>query len=529
MSTQEFKVAARTDLAPGEMKQLKAGETEILLARHEDEFFATAAYCTHYGAPLAQGVLSGKRVVCPWHHACFDVSNGDQMEPPGCDSLPAFEVSVRGEDIFVKLPDDAPATRMVAMQQRDEQDKRCYVIAGGGAAGQYAAEALRAEGYQGRILMISQDKDYPYDRVNCSKEYLQDEAPEEWMPLRDAGFYQDHGIELMIATTIHELNTHEKKIHLQNGDTISYDKVLICTGGTARKPDMKGAALDNVFTLRSLQDSSQIQKAGKQAKKAVVIGSSFIGMESAWSLSKLGCEVTVVSPEKVPFADKWGEEVGKMLQKQHEDNGISFRLENKVSSLEGNVKVERVRLENGETLEADLVLVGIGVYPATGFIKGLNLAEDGGIVVDDKLQAAEDVYAAGDIAHFPYKGTNTRIEHWRLACQHGRLAGGNMAGKNKAYESVPFFWTAQQGLQIRYLGYAPEYDRMVVDGSISEQAFIAYYIKEGRVEAALSINRDKEMAALHELIRMDCVPPVKDLEKHQIDLVQHLKEANGII
>lgn len=528
MSLQEFKIARRNELNPGEMKQLKAGETEILLARHQDEFFATAAHCTHYGAPLVQGVLSGKRVVCPWHHACFDVSTGDQMEPPGCDSLPSFEVEVRGEDIFVKVPDDAPAQRTVAMQPRDEKDEQLFVIAGGGTAAQYAAEALRAQGYQGRILMISKDKDYPYDRVNCSKEYLQGEAPEEWMPLRDAGFYEEHGIELMLETTIKELDADKKMIHLQNGESISYDKVLICTGGAVRKLDIDGMELDNVFTLRSLQDSSHIQQSAKQAQKVVVIGSSFIGMESAWSLSKLGCEVIVVSPEKVPFASKWGAEVGAMLKKLHEDNGISFRLESQVKSLEGNGKIEQVNLQDGDSLDADLVLVGIGVDPATDFIKGLPKAEDGSIVVDEKLYAGKDVYAAGDVARFPYKGTDARIEHWRLACQHGRLAGENMAGKEKAYESVPFFWTAQHGLQIRYVGYTPGYDRIIVDGNISEQQFIAYYVKDGVVKAALGIKRDQEMAALNELIRMDRVPAVKDLEKHQIDLVQHLKQVNAI-
>lgn len=528
MSTQKYKVATREALSPGEMKQLKAGETEILLARHEDEFFATAAHCTHYGAPLAEGVLSGKRVICPWHHACFDVSTGDQTEPPGCDSLPRFEVSVSGEDVYVSVPEDAPAQRMVAMKKRSESSEQLYAIIGGGAAGQYAAEALRAEGYQGRILMISQDKDLPYDRVNCSKEYLQGEAPAAWMPLRDTGFYEEYSIELMMDTTVKELDADQKKIQLLNGEVISYDKALICTGGAARKLDIAGADLENVFTLRSMQDSSQIQEAAKEAKKVVVIGSSFIGMEGAWSLSKLGCDVTVVSPEKVPFASKWGEEVGAMLKKKHEENGIKFKLETKVKSFDGDNKVKRVKMENGDSLETDMVLVGVGVDPATAFVKGIDLAQDGGIVVDDQLRAAKDLYAAGDVAHFPYKGDDARIEHWRLACQHGRLAGENMAGKEKAYTSVPFFWTAQQGLQIRYIGYTPDYDRIVVDGNIGEQDFIAYYVRDGLVKAALGINRDKEMAALHELIRLDRVPPVKDLEKQQVNLLQHLHEVNKL-
>ena len=525
MSIQEFKVASRHDLSPGEMKQVKAGEKDILLARDQDEFFATAAFCSHYGAPLEQGVLNGKRVICPWHHACFDVSNGNQLEPPGCDSLPSFLVEVRGDDIYVNVPEDAPSTRTLNMEKRDQQDKRTFVIAGGGAAAQHAAESLRAEGYQGRILMISLEDTAPYDRVNCSKEYLQGEAPEEWMPLRDHDFYKNHDIEVMTQTRITELDTDSKTITLHNGDTVAYDKALVCTGGKAKKLPIDGMNLENVFTLRSLKDSSRIQEAAKNAKRAVVIGSSFIGMEGAWSLLELGCQVTVVSPEEVPFANKWGNEVGKMLKTLHEKNSVSFHLQSKVKELQGNGKVEQVILDNGKSLEADLVLAGVGVEPATDFIKGLSLAEDGGIQVNEQLYAGKDVYAAGDIAYFPYKNQPVRIEHWRLAGQHGLLAGANMAGKNKAYESVPFFWTAQHGLQMRYVGYVEEYDRMIVDGSIEEQEFMAMYIQDGMVKAALGINRDKDMAALEELIRIDRVPPVKDLEKHQIDLQQHLKDT----
>ena len=528
MSIQEYKVASQQELEPGEMKQLKAGDTDILLARHQDDFFATAAFCTHYGAPLVDGVLNGKRVVCPWHHACFNVETGTQTEPPGCDSLPSFEVIVRGDDVYVKVPDDAPAMRMEEMHEPDPENQEVYVIIGGGAAGQYAAEALRTEGFAGRIMMISKDQDHPYDRVNCSKEYLQGEAPQEWMPLRDASFYEEHGIELRTATTVSELDADHQTIQLQDGEQIKYDKALVCTGGAAIQPNLEGADLNNVFTLRSLQDSTHIQEAGKKAKKAVVVGSSFIGMEGAWSLSKLGCEVTVVSPEAVPFADKWGTEVGKMLKKLHEENGVKFSLGTKANRLIGDQKVTSVGLDNGETLEADLVLFGVGVRPATSFIKGLSLKEDGGIQVDEKLHAGKQVYAAGDIAHFPYKSEESRIEHWRLACQHGRLAGKNMAGKEQPYESVPFFWTGQHGLQMQYVGYAPTYDRMVVDGDIEQKDFIAYYISDGIVKAALGANRDKDMAALEELMRMDRLPPVKDLEKHQIDLVQHLHAVHGM-
>jgi NADPH-dependent 2,4-dienoyl-CoA reductase/sulfur reductase-like enzyme/nitrite reductase/ring-hydroxylating ferredoxin subunit len=525
MPTQEAKVAHFDDLSNGQMKEVAVGERKLLLARHQDQYYATAAHCTHYGAPLAQGALNGKRVVCPWHHACFDITNGDQMEPPGCDSLPRFETEVRGDEVFVKVPEDAPEQRMVDMTRAAAGDQRTWAIIGGGAAAQYAAEAMRASGFTGRITMISRDKDYPYDRVNCSKAYLQAQAPEEWMPLRSPDFYETYDIDLLIETEVQELDVNRKTIKTKQGETITYDKVLICTGGQPRQLDIPGKDLENVYTLRSLSDSSALQQAARNVQKAVVVGSSFIGMEGAWSLAELGCEVTVVTPETLPFAGKWGEEAGHMMKALHEEKGIRFVTGVHVSKINGNARAEGVTLDNGKSLKAGLVLLGVGVSPATSFIRGLELAEDGGIRVDETLHAGQDVYAAGDIAHFPYKGESVRIEHWRLACQHGRLAGENMTGPAKAYEGVPFFWTAQQGAQIRYLGYAPDFDRVIINGDMQERSFIAFYVKDGIVKAALGLGRDKEMAALHELIRMDRVPPVKDLDKHQIDLEQHLREV----
>ena len=367
----EHAVARADDLKDGEMKQVKAGETDVLLARVGGAYHALHAYCTHYGAPLAEGVLSGDRLVCPWHHACFQVTTGRQLEPPGMDGLPRFETRMEDGEVIVRLPDAPEERRVAEMARRDEADGRTFVVLGAGAAGAYAVEAMREAGFAGRVVMITGEADLPYDRVNGSKEYLQGEAPESSMPLRSPGFYAERDIEVLTGRAVTEADVEAKTLTFEDGDQIKYDQLLVCTGGRVRTLDVPGADLEGVHTLRSLRDSRQLREKAKAASRVVVVGSSFIGMEGAWSLGTLGPEVVVVSPEAVPFAKLWGERVGRVLRKLHEENNVRFRLGEKVARLEGDGHVERVVLEGGDALDADLVLVGIGVDPATDVLRGV--------------------------------------------------------------------------------------------------------------------------------------------------------------
>ncbi len=523
MSYQEAAVAHINDLNDGEMKQVSVGDTDILLSKVNGNFYAVHGHCTHYGAPLAKGALHGNRVTCPWHHACFDVTTGQHLDPPGMDSLPQYEVYIQGDQVYVRLPEEAAESETPRLSKQQNTD-RTIVIVGGGTAGVYAAQALRMEGFTGKIIMITQEDDLPYDRPNCSKDYLQDKAPAEWMPLRDESFYQDHDIEVWRQKVVDRLDARQKTISFKDGSTLSFDTALICTGGKVKTLSVPGVTLKNVFTLRSLKDSSTIREVAKGIKKVVIVGSSFIGMESAWSLQKLGCEVTVVSPESIPFAKVWGERVGTLIRQLHEKNGVKFQMESKVEKIEGDTKAERVILDNGNALPAGLVLIGIGVEPATGFVEGVEQAKDGGIKVDAYLQAVPEVYAAGDVAQFPYDGHPVRIEHWRVACQQGRWAGKNMAGKEEPFEKVPFFWTAQQGVNIRYVGHVKDYDRIIYDGKVEEQKFIAYYIKDGAIKAALGINRDTEMAAIEALMLDKQLPSPDEVEASKMDWLAKLKE-----
>lgn len=525
MSNREKRIAHVDELQDGDMKQINVDDHEILLAKVDGRFHALSAHCTHYGAPLAKGALSRDRIVCPWHHASFELASGDQLEAPGLDSLACFTVAVKENDVFIELPNEIAPQRLVKMAQRDKNDQRCYMVLGAGAAGEYAVEALRQAGFTGRIVLISQENTVSYDRTKCSKTFLQKKAQDEGMPLRSSTFYQQHDIELMTGRQVDRVDTRDKTLLFRDGNSLGFDKLILCTGSRPRGLGIPGSDLEEVYTLRSWADSQALREVAQKTKQAVVVGASFIAMEVVWSLRSLGLEVTVVAPDTVPFEKIFGSEIGYMLQAEHAKNGVQFQLGTKVKAIDGNDQVTGVTLENDIQLPADLVVIGIGVSPATDFIEGVELAEDGGVIVDEYLQAADDIYAAGDIAQYPdwITGKPMRIEHWRVACQQGRIAGFNAAGDETPYRSVPFFWTAQFGVKLRYVGHASQWDDMIVDGDIEQQTFIAYYVKDGRVLAAAGVNRDQEMAALQELLRRDLLPEADKLKSPSFDVMNLLK------
>ena len=524
MSLTEFKVAKVNDLKDGEMKVVSVGEDKkILLTRIAGNYSALGASCTHYGAPLAEGVLCNGVIMCPWHHACFNAETGDLIDPPARDSLPKYETKIIGDDVIVMLPDELQSSRASEMSKPDPADKRNYFIIGGGASGNAAAQALREGGYKGKITIITQEARIPYDRPNLSKDYLSGEAQPEWMPLRDIEFYESNGIEILFGKKVEKVDISKKEIRIADNNILKYDKMLLATGGTPRTLNIPGSDLKNIFYLRSFDDCDKIIEASKKISKAVVIGASFIGMEVAYHLKERKLDVTVVAPEDVPFKNILGNEVGNLIRKLQEDHDVKFKLSSQVSKFEGDEKVKFVILSNGEKIESDLVVIGIGVKPATDFIKGLDLEKDGSIKVNEYLQVTEDVYASGDIATFPYNGNNIRVEHWRLAEQQGRVAGFNMADKKIKFNKQPFFWTAHAGLNIRYVGNAKEWDDTITWGNINSKEFIIFLIKNNKVTAAIGNNRDTEMAAIEQLMLNNKMPPAGELRK-EIDLVKLASE-----
>lgn len=519
-------VANLNDLQDG-VRQVTVGKTDVLLVRSLGKYYAVGAYCTHYQAPLAEGVLSGNHIVCPWHNAYFDITTGSQQEPPGLDSLLTYQVRVEGENIIVTVPESSGHRQPTMAEYNPELDQRTFVILGAGAAGIHAAETLRVAGYQGRIVMATADDRLPYDRTWLSKDYFTGKVTSDQLPLRSPEFFQNHNIEVLLKKQAVCVDAIAKTITFADEDKLSYDALLLATGGKPRQLDVTGKDLQNIFTLRSFSDIEKILAAAGQAKQAVVIGSSFIGMETASGLRQKGLAVTVVSPDSLPFKKILGEEIGKVFQQVHESNGVSFKLGRKVTEIVGDGKVETVILDNGDRLDADLVVVGIGVQPATEFLQGVELnPKDQSVPVNEYLQATDSLYAAGDIASFPDWRTSesTRIEHWRIAAQHGRIAAYNMAGKPVKFKGVPVFWTMQFQFPLRYVGHAEDWDEIIFNGDLQKQEFIAFYVKDNQVLAAASSQRDTETAAICELLRLNQMPSPEKLRNSDLDLIALLQQ-----
>ncbi len=519
-----FKKIAKTgDLKNGEMKSFKIDdEHNALLCRINDEFFAVGASCTHYGAPLEEGVLKGDTIICPWHHACFNAKNGDLLEPPAMDALPVFELKIDGESIQINVPDEIESSRLPGMVKKDSStDNRTFVILGAGASAYSAAQSMRENGFRGNIVMVTKENRKPYDRPNLSKDYLAGNSEPEWMPLRPDDFFEEYGIEIRQTVSIRGVDFQKKQVSFDNNENLKYDKLLIATGGIPNQLNVKGSDLENIFYLRSFDDADRIIASLKDSKNAVVIGAGFIAMETAHSLTERKINVTVIAPVKVPFERNFGKEIGGLFRKEHEKNGVVFKLESKVKEFKGAEKVQSVLLESGEEVKTDLVIVGIGVRPATGFLNGAELMDDKSLKTDAFLKVRENVYASGDIASFPdfRTGNHIRIEHWRLAEQLGRTAGANMAGKEIRFSGVPFFWTQQSGMNLRYVGYVKDWDEILIDGNIADKKFIAYYIKNNSVMAAAGLNRDKEMDAVHLLMKEQKLPEVEALRDNSADIL----------
>ena len=547
------RVASTSDLADGEMRQVSADGTDVLLSRVDGAYHACTAFCTHYGAPLATGLLDGTTVVCPWHHAAFDVTSGALCQPPALDALRTFEVRVEGDDVLVRVPADADAHgKGVAYRDSDGEepamagaetgsDDRLFLLVGGGAAAQACAEHLRALGYRGRLVMVTRETRPPYDRTALSKGYLAGATPDAGLPLRDGAFYERHGIEIWTDRTVTGLDPERKRAAFANGEAVEYDAALVATGGTPRRLDVPGGDLRGVHLLRSWEDAKTLRDRAEGARSVAIVGSSFIGMEAASSLSGDGRHVTVIGRESAPFENVLGARVGRVFQRAAEDKGVAFRLGADVERIEtvhaegGAGGPTRLRVVTGAgPVEADLVLTGVGVRPATAFLEGEAFRrDDGGLVTDAGLRVAPCLYAAGDVAAVPGNTPDSepaRIEHWRLAQQHGRAAAASMLAEHdptlseRAFDDVPFFWSGQFGVSLRYVGHAEAWDEVIVDGSLDGRDFWAAYVVGGAVRALAAVGRDRDAVAFHRLMAWAAVPP-PDAFRDGLDLQARLAEA----
>jgi NADPH-dependent 2,4-dienoyl-CoA reductase/sulfur reductase-like enzyme/nitrite reductase/ring-hydroxylating ferredoxin subunit len=496
------------DIADGAMLLGHAEGESVLLARRGEEIFAIGATCTHYGGPLSEGLLVEDTVRCPWHHGCFSLRTGEPVGAPALSPVACWRVERTGDRVRVAAKTDrdplAPsdevkrgvtrtraklhASRVSASSTRAPEQ---IVIIGAGAAGNASAEMLRRLGYNGRITMLDAEPDTPYDRPNLSKDYLAGNAPEDWIPLRPPGFHAEHDIDLVHDAQVSALDLPNREVKLTNGTTYRFDRLLLATGAEPVRLPLPGADRPHVHYLRSLADSRAIIAKTKDAKRAVVIGASFIGLEVAASLRNRKIDVHVVAPEKLPLERVMGTELAKFVKALHEEHGVVFHLEDTATAMG-----ERdVTLKSGAMLPADLVVIGVGVRPRIGLAAQAKLAIDRGVTVNEFLEtSAPHVFAAGDIARYPdpYTGERIRVEHWVHAERQGQAAARNMLGLGWPYDDVPFFWSAHYDVSINYVGHAEQWDAVDVDGDPAARDVAVRFKRGGRTIAVASIFRDTE-------------------------------------
>jgi NADPH-dependent 2,4-dienoyl-CoA reductase/sulfur reductase-like enzyme/nitrite reductase/ring-hydroxylating ferredoxin subunit len=473
----------------------------VLLARRGDEVFAIGAICTHYGAPLEQGLLVGDTVRCPWHHACFSLRTGEALRAPALDPVSRWRVEAVRDVARQFTPIDEPVGAVFVREKLEPwapqpqfpsaDQPKSVIIVGGGAAGNSAAEALRHEGYAGSLMMLSADETPPCDRPNLSKGYLAGAASDASNLLRSAEFYKQHEIDLRLGARVAAIDTASRCVQLADGGRHEYDALLIATGAEPIHLDISGADLPHVHYLRTLADSRALVAEALVAKRAVVIGASFIGLEVAASLRARNIDVQIVGTEATLMEKVLGPQVGNYLRSLHENHGVTFHLGTTATVIDDDA----VTLKSGERLPADLVVIGIGVRPTISLAQQAGLAIDRGIAVDAYLETnIPGIFAAGDIARWPDRlsDEHIRVEHWVVAERQGQVVAHNILGRRERFDYVPFFWTEQYDFSLAYVGHAERWDEVEIAGSLEARNCTVTYRLGGRELAKAFVHRDLE-------------------------------------
>ncbi|XP_019944120.2 apoptosis inducing factor mitochondria associated 4 [Paralichthys olivaceus] len=498
-------VCQEDDLNDGQMREVTVGEQKVLLVRTHGQYSAVGSQCSHYNAPLIKGTLVGDRVRCPFHGACFNVRTGDIEEYPGLDSLPSYKVKVEDGKVYVSIDKKSLnlTRRVKEMCSLVPDIKHTVLLIGGGPASLVCAETLRQNRYQGRIIMVTKDTLPPFDKPKLSKAMNLDSSS---ILLRSNDFYQQHGIEMWTKKEVVSVNPLGKEVKLGDGTVQHYDQLLISTGCRARPLSCPGWDLQGVKLLQNHEDAKEIHSSCL-GRKAVVIGSSFIGMEVVSFLSDKAASVAMVGTSTYPYEWSLGPEIGKMTMQMLEEQNVKFYMNDIVTEIKGeNGKVKEVVLKSGTVLEADVVIAGIGVIPNSDFLEGSGVEVDArkAVIVDKFMRTnITDIFSAGDVTCFPLAirgDQRVNVGHWQMSQAHGRVAALNMLRKPTEIESVPFFWTVLLGKSIRYTGYGEGYTEIIFKGKVEERKFLAFYIKDEVVVAAASLMFDPAVARLAELM-----------------------------
>ncbi len=480
----------------------------VILVRQGNLVLATGATCTHYGGPLADGLVVDGTIRCPWHHARFSLQTGEAEGAPALNPVSCFNVRHQGDLVIVEGKKAADFRVLCPLNPSS------VVIAGAGAAGAACAEKLRAKGYAGPITMAGDEEPGPVDRPNLSKDYLAGTAPDDWIPLRTREYYESIQVEMISSDPVVRISPAEHQVSLRSGRTLNYGALLLATGAEPRSLPIQGADLPHVFRLRTLADSKAIIAKAQGAGTCVVIGSGFIGLEVAASLRQRGLKVSVIGHDSVPLGKVLGEEVGRFVQKLHEEHGVQFFL----NATPRAIREDRIELADGRSVEAELVVLGVGVSPRTSLAEAAGIAVHNGIIVNEELRtSAEDVFGAGDVARYPEPVSieGARIEHWVVAERQGQAVARSMLGIGGPFRDAPFFWSQHYDVTISYVGHASSWDRCEVRGEFDKRDICAIYRRDARVIAVATIGRDRlslrveaaleqgDTAALEALLRED--------------------------
>lgn len=473
VSTPDLALGIRVaDLPEGKPLACRLGNETVLVVRHGDEVHATGANCTHYGAPLTDGISVGSTLLCPWHHACFDLRTGKALAAPALEPIPVYELRRDGDRVV-----GTGRKKRIPLPQAPDSVPNSVLIVGAGPAGAVCAETLRREGYDGPICLIGDEAPGPVDRPNLSKDYLAGAAPEEWIPLRTASFYEENAIELLLGDPVLSVDTAAKTVRLRSGAERSYGALVLATGAVPRRLPIEGASLSHVHTLRSLADSRAIIEAAEKAKQAVVIGASFIGLEVAASLRQRQLPVQVVAPEDLPLGAVLGPQLGTWLRDLHAAKGVEFRLGRRPTKIDAR----QVHLDDGSSVPADLVVMGVGVSPRTELAEAAGLQVGDGVIVDATFRtSAPSVYAIGDVANLPVDGERQRIEHWAVAERQGQALARSLLGQTPT-PILPFFWSRHYDHSIVCIGSLHGFEEAELHGSLEAGAAAVLYRRGGTI------------------------------------------------
>ena len=477
-----------SDIPAGAIVSGRVDSDAAILVRRGTEFFALGAECTHYHGALAAGLIVVDTIRCPLHHACFSLRTGAALRAPALDPVACWRVESVGSKVFVRERLPAPASKARPTGAAAALPSSVTIV-GGGAAGLAAADTLRREGYSAGITLISADDSAPYDRPNLSKDFLMGTAPADWMPLRTPEYYAERNIDVLLGSRVESLDAKQHRVRLESGREIESDAVLLATGADPVRLDIPGSGTARLFYLRTFADSQAIVAAAASAQRVVVVGASFIGLEVAASLRHRGIEVHIVGPERIPFERVLGAQLGVFLRELHEQRGVVFHLGTSVAAIDGR----RVTLKDAAVIEADFVVLGVGVRPSVKLAEQAGLAIDRGIQVNEYLEtSAPGIFAAGDIARWPdrYSGDRIRVEHWVVAERQGQAAALNILGRRQAFDAVPFFWSQHYDLTVNYVGHAESWDSIEIEGSLKSRDCAVTYTRGGRILAVASIGRD---------------------------------------